>query len=54
MDEVAIYRGALSGERVLAHYNAGTAIPEASTVTLLSLGLAALAVARGRRRRAGR
>jgi hypothetical protein len=49
LDEVALYGSALSAEQVLAHYNAS--VPEASTLALFGLGLAALAVVRGRRKK---
>jgi hypothetical protein len=50
LDEVALYGSALSADRILAHYNAAT-VPEASTLALFGVGLAALAVVRGRRKK---
>ena len=38
IDEVAIYNGLLSAERILAHYNAGITIPEPASLALVVAG----------------
>ena len=49
VDEIALYDTTLSAERVLAHYSAAAAVPEASSYALLLGGLALGLVALRRR-----
>ena len=49
IDEVAVYRSALTGSRINAHFSAASTIPEPATFAILAVGIACMGMARRRR-----